>query len=109
MKIEKILEKKREEILKICAKYGAYNVRIFGSVARGEADSLSDIDILVQFEPGRTLLDHAALWLELEEVLGCKVDVISEKGLKPRVKERVLKEAIPLFPNFIQKFRGVLL
>ena len=94
MNIPKILKKKREEILKICAKHGACNVRIFGSVVRGEADSLSDIDILVEFEPGRTLLNHVALWLELEKALGCKVDVVSEKGLKPHIKERVLKEAI---------------
>jgi len=96
MNIQKILKKKREEILKICGKYGAYNVRIFGSVARGEADELSDIDILVEFEPGRTLFDHAGLMLELGKVLGCKVDVVNQKGLKPRIKERVLKEAIPL-------------
>jgi len=63
MDIQKILKKSGEEILKICGKYGAYNVRIFGSVARGEANELSDIDILVEFEPGRTLFDHAGLIL----------------------------------------------
>jgi len=95
IKIEQIL-KKREEILKTCAKYGAYDVRIFGSIARGEADELSDIDILVKFESGRTLLDHAGLVLELEKILKCKVDVVSEKGLKPRIKNRILKEVISL-------------
>ena len=95
IKIEQIL-KKREEILKTCAKYGAYDVRIFGSIARGEADELSDIDILVKFESGRTLLDHAGLILELEKILKCKVDVVSEKGLKPRIKNRILKEVISL-------------
>lgn len=56
----------------------------------------SDVDLIVRFEPGRSLLDHAALWLELEALLGCRVDVLSESGLKPRIREKVLKEAIPL-------------
>ncbi|MCJ7795212.1 MAG: nucleotidyltransferase family protein [Thermoleophilia bacterium] len=74
-------------------KHGASNVRVFGSVARGEADERSDIDLLVQMEPGRSLLDHAALWLELEKLLGRGVDVVSEKGLRPRVREHVLRDA----------------
>lgn len=68
-------------------------MRVFGSVARGEADERSDIDLLVQMEPGRSLLDHAALWLELEKLLGRGVDVVSEKGLRPRVREHVLRDA----------------
>jgi Predicted nucleotidyltransferases len=87
---------KRDEILQVCAKYGARNVRVFGSVARGEADEQSDIDLLVEFEPNRSLLDHAGLWVELQELLGVKVDVVSERGLKPRIRQRVLQEAIPL-------------
>jgi predicted nucleotidyltransferase len=71
-------------------------VRVFGSVARGEADEQSDIDLLVEFEPNRSLLDHAGLWVELQELLGVKVDVVSERGLKPRIRQRVLQEAIPL-------------
>ena len=71
-------------------------MRVFGSVARGEADETSDLDLIVTFEPGRTLPDHAALVLELEKRLGCRVDVISERGMKPRIRERVLKEARPL-------------
>jgi len=90
------LRAKRDEILQICAKYGARNVRVFGSVARGEADEQSDIDLLVEFEPSRSLLDHAGLWIELQELLGVKVDVVSERGLKPRIRERVLQEAILL-------------
>ncbi|ACY48650.1 nucleotidyltransferase family protein [Rhodothermus marinus] len=90
------LREKREEILRLCARYGATDVRVFGSVARGEADAASDVDLIVRFEPGRSLLDHAALWLELEALLGCRVDVLSESGLKPRIREKVLKEAIPL-------------
>ncbi|GBC84582.1 hypothetical protein HRbin11_01013 [bacterium HR11] len=96
MSLDRLLKEKRSEILRICAKYGAHNVRVFGSVARGEADETSDLDLIVTFEPGRTLLDHAALVLELEKRLGCRVDVISERGMKPRIRERVLKEARPL-------------
>ena len=96
MTLETLLRAKRDEILQICAKYGARNVRVFGSVARGEADEQSDIDLLVEFDPNRSLLDHAGLWVELQELLGVKVDVVSERGLKPRIRERVLQEAIPL-------------
>jgi hypothetical protein len=96
MTAEELLKEKREEILQIAAKYGARHVRVFGSVARGEADAQSDIDLLVEFEAGRSLLDHAGLWLELQEALGCKVDVVSERGIKARIRERVLREAIPI-------------
>jgi len=95
-RIEKLLTEKREEILRICAKHGARNVRVFGSIVRGEADERSDIDLLVEMEPGRTLLDHARLLLELEELLGRRVDVVSDRGIKPRIRERVLREAAPL-------------
>ncbi len=71
-------------------------MRIFGSVARGEADSESDIDFLVNMEPGRSLLDLCGLLIDLEELLGRKVDVVTEKGLRDRIRERVLKEAIAL-------------
>jgi predicted nucleotidyltransferase len=96
MTLEALLKAKRDEILRICAKYGARNVRVFGSVARGDADEHSDIDLLVEFDTERSLLDHAGLWLELQELLGVKVDVVSERGLKARIRERVLQEAIPL-------------
>ena len=96
MTLEALLKAKRDEILRICAKYGARNVRVFGSVARGDADEHSDIDLLVEFDTERSLLDHAGLWLELQELLGVKVDVVSERGLKTRIRERVLQEAIPL-------------
>ena len=96
MDIEKLLEEKREEILRICAKYGARNVRVFGSVARGEADDTSDIDLLVELEPGRSLLDLGGLQYELERVLGHRVDVVTERGLKERVHLRVLKEVTSL-------------
>lgn len=91
-----MLKARREEILRIAARHGARNLRVFGSVARGDADEQSDIDLLVEMEPGRSLMDHAALWLELQELLGRKVDVVSERGIKARIRSRVLAEAVPL-------------
>ena len=96
MDAETLLREKREDILRVAEKHGARNVRIFGSVVRGQADVQSDIDLLVTMEPGRSLLDHATLWLEIQELLGYNVDVVSEAGLKPRIRERVLQEARPL-------------
>jgi len=96
MDISKILEQKRKEILDIAASHGARNVRVFGSVARAEAGLDSDIDFLIELEPGRTLLDHAALYLELKQLLGCEVDVVTEKGLKPSIRDRILEEATPI-------------
>jgi hypothetical protein len=86
----------REQILQIASRHGASNLRIFGSVARGDADPKSDVDFLINLEPGRSLLDHAALLLDLEKLLGCKVDVVTERGLKERIRERVLRETLPL-------------
>ena len=93
---EGLLRAKREEILRIAIKHGAFNVRVFGSVARGEADTQSDIDLLVDVEPGRTLFDLSELLLDLQELLGREVDIVTEKGLHSRIRQRVLKEAIPL-------------
>jgi len=89
------LNEQRETVLKVAAKHGARNVRVFGSVARQDAIQ-RDIDLLVDLEKGRSLLDHVRLKNELEQVLGCRVDVLSERGLKPRIRERVLKEATPI-------------
>jgi predicted nucleotidyltransferase len=94
--LEELLKAKREEILEVCARYGARQVRVFGSVARGEADEQSDIDFLVELEPGRTLLDLGGLQYDLEQLLGRRVDVVTERGLKPRIRERMLREAVPL-------------
>ena len=96
MTLEELLKARREEILKLCARYGARNVRVFGSVARGETDEQSDIDFLVELEPGRSLFDLGGLQYDLEQLLGCRVDVVTERGLKPRIQERVLREAVPL-------------
>ena len=76
--------------------YGARNVRVFGSVVRGEDAPESDVDLLVDFEPGRGLLNHAALIEELQNLLGCKVDVASHNGLKPRIRQHVIEEAVVL-------------
>ncbi len=94
--VDDLLKTKREEILTTAARHGARNVRVFGSVARGQADDKSDIDLLVDMEPGRSLLDLGGLWHDLNTLLGVKVDVVTEKGLRRRIRDRVIKEAIPL-------------
>ena len=96
MRSRDLLREKRKDILEIAERHGARNVRLFGSVARGESDDLSDIDLLVDMEPGRSLLDLGGLWHDLNSLLGVKVDVVTEKGLKKRIRQRVLNEAIPL-------------
>jgi hypothetical protein len=96
MSIRELLQSKREKILQIAARHGARKVRVFGSVARGEARRGSDIDFLVEMEEGRSLLDHAALILDLERLLRRPVDVASERGLRPPVRKEVLKDAIAL-------------
>jgi len=87
---------KRAQILALAANYGASNVRVFGSVANGTADENSDIDFLVELEPGRSLFDLGGLLMALQELLGRKVDVVTEKGLHWYIKERVLSEAKPI-------------
>jgi uncharacterized protein len=96
MQLDEVLVKRRNDILGIAARHGAYNVRVFGSVARGEAGADSDLDVLVDMEPGRSLFDLGGLLVDLQDLLHCEVDVVTEKGLRPRIKERVLKEAVPL-------------
>jgi hypothetical protein len=91
-----ILQQKREAILEIARRYGASDIRIFGSVARGDATEASDLDLIVRFEPGRSLFDHGGLLMDLQDLLGVKVDVISEHGMRERFRNHVIKEAIPL-------------
>ncbi len=96
MEIRERLEALRAQIVEIADQHGATDIRIFGSVARGTSDENSDIDFLVRLKPGTTLLDQAALVRELEAMLGTKVDVVSERGLRERVRENILREAIAL-------------
>jgi uncharacterized protein len=96
MDLRELLERNREEILRIARRHGARNVRVFGSAVRGDADETSDVDFLVEFEPGTSLLQHGAMIVELEDLLGRKVDVAPEKSLRERVREHVLREAVPL-------------
>jgi predicted nucleotidyltransferase len=94
--IRQLLQTKRKKILQIAARHGARKVRVFGSVARGEACRGSDIDFLVEMEEGRSLLDHAALILDLERLLKHQVDVASERGLRQPLRKEVLRDAIAL-------------
>lgn len=90
------LRERRDEILSIAARWGALHVRVFGSVARDEAEPTSDVDLLVDFEPGRSLLDHGGLLMDLQETLDCHVDVVSARAMRPRFRERVEKDAVVL-------------
>lgn len=97
MKIEDLLEEKRNEIIAIATKHGAMNVRVFGSVAQGKADEQSDLDLLIDYcSESRSPWFPLRLIRELETLLGCRVDIVTEQGLKDRIKQRVLDEAIPL-------------
>ena len=96
MEPAKLVQKHKSEILKLASKHGAKRVRIFGSVARGESDDKSDVDFLVDMESGRSLMDMGGLLMDLKDLLGCNVDVVTEKGLKDRIRARVLAEAVPL-------------
>ena len=90
------LRARRDEILALAARHGARNVRVFGSVARGEADERSDVDFLIDMDKGRSLLDLAGLHLDLEDLLARPVDVATANGLKERIRGRVLAEAVAL-------------
>ena len=97
MKLKQLLVEKREEIIKIAARHGAYNVRVFGSVARGEETEKSDIDFLIDYDLKRiSPWFPGGLLADLQDLLGCKVDIVTEKGLHNFIRERVLKEAILL-------------
>ena len=94
--MQKPINEQREKILQIAARYGARNVRLFGSTARGDLRPESDVDLLVDLEPDRSLFDLGGLLSEVSELLGCEVDVVTEKGLRPRIREQVLREAVRL-------------
>jgi uncharacterized protein len=96
MDLQTLLKQKRELVLETTARCGKYEVLVFGSVARGEADGASDIDLLVKLEPGHSLMDPGGLLYNLQNLLGIEIDVVIEKGLRTRIREQVLREAIPL-------------
>ena len=96
MSLPEFLESKRDEVLRVAARHGASNVRIFGSLARGDGTPESDVDVLVDLQKGRSLFDLGALLEDLKLLLGRDVDVVTEKGLRSRIRDRVLKEAMPL-------------
>lgn len=96
MPSEALVRGKRREIMDLARLHGARRIRVFGSVARGEATPDSDIDFLVDMEPGRSLFDMGGLLMDLQELLGCRVDVVTESGLQARIRDRVLREAVPL-------------
>jgi uncharacterized protein len=94
--LDQLLREKRDDINRIAARHGAYNIRVFGSVARGEAGPESDIDILIDVGPTTSSWFPAGLILDLEDLLGRRVEVITEKALNPELRDHVLREAIPL-------------
>ena len=96
MSLEELLKKNKNRILKIAQKYGAKNIRVFGSVARRQATASSDIDLLVDMEPDRSLMDMGGFLSEAQKLLGCRVDVFTEKMLRKRIRTTVLKEAAKL-------------
>lgn len=93
---QSLLRSERERILSVAARHGVRRIRVFGSVARGTADQQSDIDFLVDLLPDRSLLDLGSLSYELCQLLGTEVDVVTEKGLRARIRDRVLAEAVDL-------------
>jgi hypothetical protein len=96
MTLRQLIEEKRNDIVNIAAKHGARNIRLFGSVARGDDKPDSDVDILVDVGPTTSSWFPAGLILDLEQVLGRPVEVVTEKGLNPLIREHVLQEAVPL-------------
>ena len=91
---KRIIAERRKAILALADRYGVYDVRVFGSVARGDACDESDIDLLVKVRQGRSLFDLGGFLMDVQDLLGCKVDVLTDDGLKPRIRERVLREAV---------------
>ena len=96
MTIEQLLREKSAEIRQIAARHGAYNVRVFGSVARGEAGPESDIDLLIEAGPTTSSWFPAGLVLDLEKLLGRRVEVVTENSLNPDLRDNVFREAVPL-------------
>ena len=97
MTLSEVLQKNRAQVLAIATKHGAHNVRVFGSVARGEETPDSDIDFLVDYDPTKvTPWFPGGLLMDWQDLLGCRVDILTEQGISPLIRERVLAEAKPL-------------
>jgi len=96
MGLDELLNAKKDEILRVAASHGAFNVRVFGSVVHGESGPDSDVDLLVELAPGRSLLDHVGLVQDLRRLLGREVDVVVEGGISPYLRDEILTEAAPL-------------
>jgi len=96
MTLEELRRTRRDQILSVAASYGAHNIRVFGSAARGDSCPSSDIDFLVDLEPDRTLMDLGGLLIALQELLQVRVDLATERMLRPKVRERALADAVPL-------------
>ena len=96
MQIDSVFSQRRHQIIQIASEHGARNIRVFGSRARGDDTADSDLDILVELEPGRTLLDSVAIKQDLGDLLGCQVDVVTEASISPYIREQVLKDATRL-------------
>jgi hypothetical protein len=96
MNLDDVRKQWRADILRLAERHGARNVRVFGSVARGEGTDASDLDLLVEMEPGRNYFDLVAFWQDLEETLGARVDVITDGGVSPYLSERIYGEAVQL-------------
>jgi predicted nucleotidyltransferase len=94
MNLSELLSLKKEEIQRIARQHGTRNLRVFGSVAKGEDTEASDLDLLVEMKPERSLLDLVAIKQDLEDLLGCRVHVVTEAGVSPYLRERVLQEAV---------------
>ena len=96
MTLDEIRRSKRERLLSLAAHHGATNVRVFGSIARGDSVSSSDIDFLVDLAPDRTFMDLGGLLMDMQGEIGIAVDIATEQILRPEVRARVLAEAVPL-------------
>ncbi len=96
MTLDELRRSKREKLLSIALHHGATNVRVFGSVARGDSFESSDIDLLVDLEPDRSLMDLGGMLMDVQQEIGMSVDVATERMLRPEVRARVLAEAVPL-------------
>jgi hypothetical protein len=96
METKPILASQKDKIMDIARRHGATGIKVFGSIARGEGSSTSDLDLLLNMEPGRSLLDIIAIKQDLEDLLGISVDVVTENSLSPYARDAILGEAVPL-------------